>query len=154
MVLCTSFTKAFNLTVPVCLAPMAGASGGRLAGVFCRQGKDKASIVVAGVLLCDLCVVHFERESLRVCGIGLRMHNLDGKVHTYVCDSDGHVAVVVVTEDCADFWRQTIQCFVFSTAAQCLTTFSYVSGWVLTVLTVRVQYFGVLTCPPVSVPAS
>lgn len=32
MVLSTSFTKAFNLSVPVCLAPMAGVSGGRLAG--------------------------------------------------------------------------------------------------------------------------
>lgn len=32
MVFSTSFTKAFNLTAPICLAPMAGASGGRLAG--------------------------------------------------------------------------------------------------------------------------
>lgn len=32
MVLQTAFTKSFNLNVPICLAPMAGASGGRLAG--------------------------------------------------------------------------------------------------------------------------
>lgn len=34
MGLSTPFTRAFNLTVPVCLAPMAGVSGGRLAGEF------------------------------------------------------------------------------------------------------------------------
>lgn len=32
MVLSTPFTKAFNLSVPVCLAPCLGISGGRLAG--------------------------------------------------------------------------------------------------------------------------
>lgn len=30
----TPFTRAFNITVPVCLAPMAGVSGGKLAGEY------------------------------------------------------------------------------------------------------------------------
>ena len=34
MVFSTPFTKAFNITVPVCLAPMAGVSGGKLAGEY------------------------------------------------------------------------------------------------------------------------
>ncbi|CAM9392829.1 unnamed protein product [Ectocarpus sp. 12 AP-2014] len=38
MVLSTSFTKAFNLSIPVCLAPMAGVSGGRLAAAVARGG--------------------------------------------------------------------------------------------------------------------
>ncbi|CAN0150832.1 unnamed protein product [Pylaiella littoralis] len=38
MVLSTSFTKTFNLSVPVCLAPMAGVSGGRLAAAVARGG--------------------------------------------------------------------------------------------------------------------
>eukprot|EP00903_Cladosiphon_okamuranus_P011520 g10847.t1 len=38
MVFSTPFTKAFNLSVPVCLAPMAGISGGRLAAAVARGG--------------------------------------------------------------------------------------------------------------------
>eukprot|EP00752_Nemacystus_decipiens_P017753 g15918.t1 len=38
MVLSTPFTKAFNLSVPVCLAPMVGVSGGRLAAAVARGG--------------------------------------------------------------------------------------------------------------------
>lgn len=50
MVLSTSFTRAFNLTVPVCLAPMAGVSGGRLAGE--RKDRESQCVCFLSRLLC------------------------------------------------------------------------------------------------------